>query len=61
MRITEDVSGTFAAGRMEGVVHACTLCGTRLRAGQPHTATDPEPHQTHEMLIRDATPEELLQ
>lgn len=59
MRIIEDVSGTFAAGRMEGVVYACTVCRTLLRPGQGHTAMFPEPHQTFEMLIRDATPAEM--
>jgi hypothetical protein len=29
----------------------CSLCGATLRPGEMHTAVEPEPHQTAEMLI----------
>ena len=34
-----------------GVTYQCTICGTRVRPGQPHTAESPRPHQTYEALI----------
>jgi hypothetical protein len=38
--------GTPEPGRLV----QCTDCGTYLRAGQPHTATLPFPHQSLDML-----------
>ncbi len=29
----------------------CRFCGTYLKPGQPHTALEPIPHETYEMLI----------
>lgn len=37
-------------GKGGGFAVRCCACGTRLRAGQPHTATSPWPHQTYAML-----------
>ncbi len=34
-----------------GEVFQCETCGTYLRAGQPHSALQPEPHQTLGALI----------
>jgi hypothetical protein len=33
-----------------GRVVRCEVCGTLLRPGQPHSAVEPEPHQTLDML-----------
>lgn len=33
-----------------GRLSCCSLCGTYLRAGQPHSALLPEPHQALDML-----------
>jgi hypothetical protein len=40
--------GTPEAGH--GRLTQCALCGTFLRTGQPHTATQPEPHTAFDML-----------
>lgn len=40
--------GTPEAGT--GRLVQCALCGTYLRTGQPHTATQPEPHTAFDML-----------
>ena len=31
----------------------CSVCGTRLRTGQPHTAMLPHPHSVYD-VVRDA-------
>lgn len=33
-----------------GRVIRCEVCGTLLRSGQPHSALEPVPHQTLDML-----------
>lgn len=33
-----------------GRLSCCSLCGTYLRAGQPHSTLQPEPHQALDML-----------
>jgi hypothetical protein len=33
-----------------GRVVRCEVCGTLLRPGQPHSAVEPEPHQTLDMM-----------
>jgi len=35
----------------------CPSCGTALRPGQPHTALEPTPHRTLEMLVVLERPE----
>lgn len=40
-----------------GNVVQCGTCGTYLRTGQPHCATEPTPHVSFEMLtVREAPP-----
>ncbi len=33
-----------------GTTYQCQACGTRVRPGQPHSATLPHPHQTYDAL-----------
>jgi len=36
-----------------GRTYECSACRTRVREGQPHTASEPHPHQTYAALIHN--------
>lgn len=51
--LTKDLPGIQAPGekRREAATFSCAICGTRIRPGQPHSALEPEPHQTVGALV----------